>query len=216
MNTTGAASATLCPVGTYQNQTGAISCILADPGYYVDTTGATAQIMCPAGFTSEAGATECTPEIVNTAPTAALADLTSARSILPLPLMVPLLPTPNDPLTYAWDFGDSSSGSGVMPGHSYSEAGIYTVCLTVNDGDLSSEANCTMAVVYDPSAGFVTGGGWIDSPAGAYAADTSLSGKATFGFVSKYKKGANVPDGNTEFQFNAGDLNFPRRVMNGW
>ena len=65
-----------------------------------------------------------------------------------------------------------------------------------------------MAVVYDPSAGFVTGGGWIDSPAGSYAADTSLSGKATFGFVAKYKKGANVPDGNTEFQFKAGDLNF--------
>jgi hypothetical protein len=36
----------------------------------------------------------------------------------------------------------------------------------------------------------------------------SPEGKATFGFVSKYKKGATVPDGNTEFQFKAGDLNF--------
>jgi hypothetical protein len=89
-----------------------------------------------------------------------------------------------------------------------SEAGIFDVCLTVDDGALSSEANCTMAVVYDPSAGFVTGGGWIDSPLGAYKADETLSGKATFGFVAKYKKGANVPDGNTEFQFKAGDLNF--------
>jgi len=35
-----------------------------------------------------------------------------------------------------------------------------------------------------------------------------LSGKASFGFVSKYKKGANVPDGQTEFQFKAGNLNF--------
>ena len=34
------------------------------------------------------------------------------------------------------------------------------------------------------------------------------TGKATFGFVSKYKKGANVPTGNTEFQFNTGNLNF--------
>lgn len=62
--------------------------------------------------------------------------------------------------------------------------------------------------VYDPSAGFVTGGGWIDSPIGAYTLDDSLSGKATFGFVSKYQKGATVPTGNTEFQFKAGDLNF--------
>ena len=53
-------------------------------------------------------------------------------------------------------------------------------------------------VVYDPDGGFVTGGGWIDSPAGAYAADPILTGKANFGFVSKYKNGANVPEGNTE------------------
>jgi hypothetical protein len=63
-------------------------------------------------------------------------------------------------------------------------------------------------VVYDPSAGFVTGGGWIDSPAGAYTPDLTLSGKATFGFVSKYKKGASVPEGNTEFQFQAAGFNF--------
>jgi hypothetical protein len=63
-------------------------------------------------------------------------------------------------------------------------------------------------VVYDPNGGFVTGGGWIDSPVGAYTADPTLTGKATFGFVAKYKKGANVPDGNTQFQFHAVGFNF--------
>jgi hypothetical protein len=38
--------------------------------------------------------------------------------------------------------------------------------------------------------------------------DQCLAGKANFGFVSKYKKGAKVPDGNAEFQFHAADLNF--------
>ncbi|HEY32959.1 MAG TPA: hypothetical protein G4O10_07620 [Dehalococcoidia bacterium] len=33
-------------------------------------------------------------------------------------------------------------------------------------------------------------------------------GKATFGFVAKYNKGANAPDGNTEFVFRVADLNF--------
>ena len=113
-----------------------------------------------------------------------------------------------DPLSYAWEFGDDSSGSGVMPDHSYVEAGIYNVCLTVDDGTVGSPEVCTMAVVYDPSGGFVTGGGWIDSPAGAYTADSLLTGKATFGFVSKYKKGASVPTGNTEFQFDTGGFNF--------
>ena len=63
-------------------------------------------------------------------------------------------------------------------------------------------------VIYDPEGGFVTGGGWINSPEGAYTSDLTLTGKANFGFVSKYKKGANVPTGTTEFQFKAGDLNF--------
>jgi hypothetical protein len=62
--------------------------------------------------------------------------------------------------------------------------------------------------VYDPDGGFVTGGGWINSPEGAYTADPTLTGKANFGFVSKYKKGATVPTGKTEFNFKAGDLNF--------
>jgi hypothetical protein len=37
---------------------------------------------------------------------------------------------------------------------------------------------------------------------------TPPTGKASFGFVSRYKKGATVPTGQTEFVFQAGDLNF--------
>jgi len=57
----------------------------------------------------------------------------------------------------------------------------------------------------------VTGGGWIMSPTGACfltPACASQTGKANFGFVSKYKKGSNTPEGQTEFQFQAGDINF--------
>jgi len=113
-----------------------------------------------------------------------------------------------DPLTYAWTIGDGGTATDAMPTHSYATAGIYDVCLIVNDGSLDSVQACTMAVVYDPSAGFVTGGGWIDSPAGAYKADASLAGKATFGFVSKYQKGANVPTGNTAFEFDLAGMAF--------
>ena len=35
------------------------------------------------------------------------------------------------------------------------------------------------------SAGFVTGGGWINSPVGAYVPDPELAGRANFGFVFK-------------------------------
>ncbi len=96
------------------------------------------------------------------------------------------------------------------PSHSYATPGVYSISMEVTDKDgagvgVTSES---FLVIYDPEGGFVTGGGWIDSPPGALVADPSLAGKANFGFVSKYKKGANVPTGSTEFQFKTGDLNF--------
>jgi hypothetical protein len=98
----------------------------------------------------------------------------------------------------------------ISQSHAYAAAGIYTITVTVTDknGGIGSNTTTSFVVVYDPNGGFVTGGGWINSPAGAYVADASLAGKATFGFVSKYKKGQSVPDGNTEFQFHAAGMNF--------
>ncbi|HEV2833326.1 MAG TPA: MBG domain-containing protein, partial [Hanamia sp.] len=83
--------------------------------------------------------------------------------------------------------------------------GLYAVTAVAGSGCSQSTAYFS---VYDPNAGFVTGGGWINSPVGAYSADPTLTGKANFGFNAQYKKGNNTPDGNTEFQFKAGDLNF--------
>ncbi|MFH0897151.1 MAG: PKD domain-containing protein, partial [Candidatus Bathyarchaeota archaeon] len=110
--------------------------------------------------------------------------------------------------SYEWNFGDGSFGSEATPSHTYGEAGIYDVTLTVKDNDGLMDSDITYVVVYDPSAGFVTGGGWIDSPAGAYMANTALTGKANFGFVSKYQKGATVPTGQTEFKFEVADMEF--------
>lgn len=104
-----------------------------------------------------------------------------------------------------------SGGSGNASGSCvFSTPGVYSISMTVTDDDgaQDSETFQQYVVVYDPTGGFVTGGGWISSPAGAYAADVSLTGKATFGFVSRYQRGASIPSGNTEFQFHAGSFNF--------
>ena len=116
-----------------------------------------------------------------------------------------------DALKFSWAATAGSFDDATLEGPTYTagtEAGIFELTLEVTDpGDLS-DSDKTFVVVYDPEGGFVTGGGWIDSPTGAYTADLTLTGKANFGFVSKYKKGATIPTGNTEFQFKAGDLNF--------
>jgi len=120
-----------------------------------------------------------------------------------------------DTHTATWDWGDDTTSDGTVDGynvsgsHTYEMPGVYTLTLTVedDDGDLDT-ATFQYVVIYNPEGGFVTGGGWIWSPEGAYTSDPSLTGKATFGFVSKYQKGANVPTGNTEFQFKVADLNF--------
>ncbi|MBS7614631.1 PKD domain-containing protein [Candidatus Bathyarchaeota archaeon] len=118
-----------------------------------------------------------------------------------------------------WNWGDGTmsagtitetEGSGLVTGqHTYTAAGVYTVTLNVTDnyGD-SDTAKFEYIVVYDPNGGFVTGGGWIQSPAGAYTADLAIKGKANFAFVSKYHKGASVPTGNIEFHLPAAGFKF--------
>jgi hypothetical protein len=97
----------------------------------------------------------------------------------------------------------------VTGSHAYSEPGVYAVQLMVRDlfGQFDTSIY-EFVVVYDPDGGFVTGGGWIDSQAGAYQPDLTLTGKASFGFVSKYKRGAIRPTGYTRFQFHIADLSF--------
>jgi len=94
------------------------------------------------------------------------------------------------------DWGDGIRGAATVTedggagearaSHAYTVPGTYKVTLAVDDADGGiTSSTFQYVVVYDPSGGFVTGGGLLDSPAGAYKADPSLTGKAHFAFVSK-------------------------------
>jgi hypothetical protein len=123
-----------------------------------------------------------------------------------------------DTHTAVWDWETSQDpgavaeddGAGTVTGtKTYTEPGIYTVKLTVTDDDGGvGESEFRYLVVYDPGGGFASGGGWITSPAGSYSADPTLSGRAVFGFVSKYLKGAQAPSGRTQFEFQLAGLLF--------
>jgi hypothetical protein len=107
---------------------------------------------------------------------------------------------------------NETNGSGTCSGsHAYAATPtfmVYEVTITITDSCTASSSGTTYIVLFDPSAGFVTGGGWINSPAGAYRANILLTGKANFGFVSKYQKNAVIPTGETQFHFSAAGLKF--------
>jgi hypothetical protein len=108
------------------------------------------------------------------------------------------------PLTFS-----SDTPLSIRKNHTYLKAGMFIITVSVTDKHGSTGSAATQyIVIYDPNGGFVTGGGWINSPAGSDASDPGWYGKASFSFVSKYQKGAQIPGGQTEFNFHAGNLKF--------
>ncbi len=98
-----------------------------------------------------------------------------------------------DTHTATFDWGDGSSSDGLVvevPGsgeatasHIYATPGTYVVSVTVYDDDGGYDTAILGEVfVFDPDT-FVTGGGWVRP---------DESGKATFGFVARYNRNADV------------------------
>ena len=131
-------------------------------------------------------------------------------------------PDAGDSWTSTWTWDDGATTAGTVTGgsvsgtHTYTTAGVYTISLTVNDGTAGTTASSSQyTVIYDPAGGFVTGGGWITSPAGAYTAKPGVNGKATFSFEAKYQKGASAPKGKVLFKIGKDDFTF-RSTTEQW
>ncbi len=56
-----------------------------------------------------------------------------------------------DPLTYSWDFGDGTAGTGMTPTHTYAAAGNYTATLIVNDGIADSLEDTAVVNIVPPN-----------------------------------------------------------------
>jgi hypothetical protein len=109
----------------------------------------------------------------------------------------------------------SGSKNGTVKGaYTFREPGVYKVTLKVTDNtgvtswvDTQNDLEA-IVVIYDPDAGYTIGGGWIASPAGAFASDPNLIGKLSFGFNSKYFKNATNPKGEAQVKFKLGEFEF--------
>jgi predicted extracellular nuclease len=102
-------------------------------------------------------------------------------------------------------WGDGSTTDGTITGgtvsgsHVYTGAGIYTVTVRVTDQWGNSGSSTTTVVVYDVAAGFVSGGGTVQSPAGALVSNPSHTGKGSLQLSAKYDTGATMPSGSITY-----------------
>ena len=53
-------------------------------------------------------------------------------------------------ISYIWDFGDGTSGTGISPTHTYASAGDFVVELTVTDDDGAVDTGTSDATIADP------------------------------------------------------------------
>lgn len=125
-------------------------------------------------------------------------------------------PGTGDNHTIEWDWGDGSilteaankDDFGSISGkHTYNAPGVYRAMLKVidSDGDWNI-SSFEYIVVYDPDDEFVAGSGQIGSPPEAYISNPEFSGQAIFGFVSKYKKGADISTSDAELRFHVANI----------
>jgi hypothetical protein len=112
-----------------------------------------------------------------------------------------------------------SSGNGTVTGsRTFTTPGVYNISLSVTDDDGGTGTATTVGgpnglpariIIYDPNAGFVTGGGYINHTAiGMIPSGPTMVSKANYGFNAKYKKGSSTPDGEVEFQHKPANINF--------
>jgi len=167
---------------------------------------------------------------VNNAPFT-VSPITGPTSSTPLGTGITVSATFSDPgvldtHTASWNWGDiingnpditpgtvtESNGSGTVgpDSHTYAQAGVYQVTVTVTDDDgvPVTSAPFQYVVIYNPTGGFLTGEGKYQSLAGWDTQNTGATGEVKLGISAQYQTGNTVPTGQSKINFKVGNLSF--------
>ncbi|MET7821896.1 PKD domain-containing protein [Micromonospora zamorensis] len=166
-----------------------------DDGVYHATLTVDDRTHPPASGTTEVTVHNAPPKVSITSPT----PWQVFRVGTPVQLTAPFTDAANDTHTcdVLWD--DSTSTRSIPSArvcaqtHTFTSAGMYTIEVAVTDDDGGTGTATVMIVVYDPEGGFLTEGGHITSPAGAFPAGPDHTGKLIIQASVKYLPGASGP-----------------------
>jgi len=106
----------------------------------------------------------------------------------------------DDVLSYQWDFGDGSSGSGAIASHSYSADGLYTVTVVVSDDDgASSSASIAIEILNAaPVVSSVSSVGGLEGTAVVLTALAVDPGSDTLSYTWNFGDGSLLATGATQ------------------
>jgi flagellar hook capping protein FlgD/PKD domain-containing protein len=118
--------------------------------------------------------------------------------------------------TATWSFGNGETLAGVVDESTGTVTGswqpttpgYYFVTLTITDQAGNSVSLTTVVVVFDRGDGFLNGKGKFNSPAGAFVANPSLSGRVDFDFDTRYRQNDLAPSGTSSFKFAMNGMDF--------
>jgi len=95
----------------------------------------------------------CSADVVSNEPPVANAEVSPLQGTTPLIANFNASGSSDpdgDTLSYRWDFGDGNFSSEVVTSHTYTEAGSYTIVLTVTDSELNSDTATVTLTATDP------------------------------------------------------------------
>ena len=167
----------------------------SDDGVYYATLTVDDGTHPPASGTTEVTVHNAPPQVSITSPT----PWQVFRAGTPVQVTAPFTDAANDTHTCEVSWDDSTTTHSIPTNrvcnqtHTFTSAGMYTIEVAVTDDDGGTGTAEVMIVVYDPEGGFVTDGGVITSPAGAFPAGPEHVGKLITQATLKYLPGENGP-----------------------